>query len=513
MAHHSPGTTHSAATLAAGDLIAFVADTGSFEAWDEDLVFTTQSSPVEQATYARLLADAQTRSGRSESIVTGRALVDGRTVAVIAGEFAFLGGSIGTASGERVARAFERATSARLPLLALIASGGTRIQEGALAFVQMVKTIQAARAHRAAGLLYVAYLAHPAMGGALASWGSLGHLTYAMPGALIGFSGPRVIEFMTGRILPSGIQDSENLMRHGLIDDVFPPDELRGRMNLLLSALDARADGNQRFAAATSHAEDGDAWDSVKRSRAAGRPGLRELLRACGSNMTLMRGDGQGGADDPSCLAGIGQIAGIPCVVVGQDRAATETGARMTPAGYRKARRAMRVAAELRLPLVTVVDTPGAQLSADAEEGGLASEIARCLLQMMDLPSPTLSILLGEGGGGGALALLPADRVLCAESAWLSPIAPEGASAIVHRSVEKAAELANGLGIASWDLKRVGIVDTIIAEGAASGTEDSFLARLCTTMQHSLTDAIKENDDDRLATRARRCRTIGMAGS
>ena len=502
--------TSSVATPTATELILFVADEGTFEAWDEDVVFTADAAPSERTGYARRLAEAESRSGRNESIVTGRALVNGRALALIAGEFAFLGGSIGTASGERVARAFERATAAQLPVLTLVASGGTRVQEGALAFVQMVKTAQAVRAHRATGLLYVAYLAHPSMGGALASWGSLGHLTFAMPGALIGFSGPRVMDFTTGRSPPPGTQQAENLMRHGLVDEVFPPEALRARVDRLLSALEARDVGARPRGATGPEPEDGDPWVSVQRSRAADRPGVRQLLEACATNLTFMRGDGHGGGDDRSCIAAIGQLAGIPSVVIGQDRAASDIGARMTPAGYRKARRAMRVAADLRLPLVTVVDTPGAELSAAAEEGGLAAEIARCLLELTELRSPTVSVLLGEGGGGGALALLPADRVVCAENAWLSPIAPEGASAIVHRSVEKAAELARDQGIASWELKRAGIVNMIVAEGDdASRDGAAFLARLTATMRDALTDSITEDADERLAARARRYRAIG----
>jgi acetyl-CoA carboxylase carboxyl transferase beta subunit len=454
--------------------------------------------------YRERLADARRRSRHTESIVAGRATLGGRPLALIAGHYSFLGGSVGVASGERVVRAFERAQKARLPMLAVTASGGTRMQEGTLAFVQMIRAAQAVREFKSAGLLYVVYLTGPTFGGVLASWGSLGHLTFGMPEAMVGFAGPRPMELTTGRRFPAGVQTTDNLMAHGLLDDVFPEDELRSRVDSVLSGLDLEPGPSAHPPQALElDPASGDAWESIQTSRMSTRPGALELLTACAAEVTHMRGDGCGGGDDPACIAALGRLAGRPCVVVAQDRSSHPTGASLGPGGYRKARRAMRIAAELGLPLVTVVDTPGVELSPAAEEGGLSAEIARCLNEMTGLPTPTLSILLGEGAGGGALALLAADRVICAEHAWLLPISPEGASAVVYRSVDRADELAAAQGGASWDLRRFGVVDGIVTE------RPGWIHRLGGVIGAEIDALHDEPADQRLARRRRRIRALG----
>ncbi|MFD0384396.1 carboxyl transferase domain-containing protein [Streptomyces stramineus] len=206
------------------DLIATVVDPGSWRSWDQPV------GPVDAITedpgYRADLLAARERTGLDESVVTGEGRIDGRRVALVACEFRFLAGSIGVDAGERLVRAVERATAERLPLLAAPASGGTRMQEGTVAFLQMVKVTAAITDHKAAGLPYLVYLRHPTTGGVLASWGSLGHLTAAEPGALIGFLGPRVHEALYGEEFPPGVQVAENLLAHGLVDAVLPADRL-----------------------------------------------------------------------------------------------------------------------------------------------------------------------------------------------------------------------------------------------------------------------------------------------
>src|SRR5690606_17763584 len=223
-------------------LLAGVLDPGSWRSWDEP--------PVDRAApgsaYANELATARARTGYDDSVITGAGTLDGRRVAVVACEFSFLGGSIGVAAAERLVRAVERATAERLPLLAAPASGGTRMQEGALAFVQMVKIAAAVTAHRAAGLPYVVYLRHPTTGGVLASWGSLGHVTAAEPGALIGFLGPLVFEALYGYPFPEGVQVAENLFANGLVDAVVSAEDVREVAIRALAVLCAPTDGLDR---------------------------------------------------------------------------------------------------------------------------------------------------------------------------------------------------------------------------------------------------------------------------
>ncbi|MEU1668170.1 carboxyl transferase domain-containing protein [Streptomyces sparsogenes] len=595
-------------------LIEAVVDPGSWRRWDEPVAITT-----EDPDYRADLERARERTGLDESVVTGEGRIEGRRVAVVACEFRFLAGSIGVASGERLVRAVERATAERLPLLAAPASGGTRMQEGTVAFLQMVKVAAAITDHKAAGLPYLVHLRHPTTGGVLASWGSLGHVTAAEPGALIGFMGPRVHEALYGEEFPAGVQVAENLMAHGLVDAVLPAERLSEVAARVLRVLcgdaaavsrgdvsgaapeagpgaipggDRAAAGRAPGARPTTPAvgrepetgpgrppEAGDRPDptstgrgespkgrggagaasvgagaggagpasaaadggtvprsgrvgpgaevSIRRSRRAERPGLRDLLRAAAEDVSPLSGTGAG-EHDPGLLLALARVGGTPCVVLGHDRAARHGGAAadgpgegqpLGPAGLRTARRGMRIAAELGLPLLTVVDTAGAALNREAEEGGLAGEIARCLADMVTLPAPTLCLLLGQGAGGAALALLPADRVLAARHAWLSPLPPEGASAILYRTTERAYEIADRQGVRSADLLAHGIVDRIVEEEAqdtaAEGPErhpDAFLARLGATLGAELAALRAQDQAERLAARRARHRRIGLPG-
>ncbi|MEU4211244.1 carboxyl transferase domain-containing protein [Streptomyces sp. NPDC026206] len=494
------------------DLILAAVDPGSWRCWDAPVAVTT-----DDAGYRADLLAARERTGLDESVVTGEGRVDGRRVAVVACEFRFLGGSIGVAAGERLVRAVERATAERLPLLAAPASGGTRMQEGTIAFLQMVKVTAAIADHKAAGLPYLVHLRHPTTGGVLASWGSLGHLTAAEPGALIGFLGPRVHEALYGEQFPAGVQVAENLLANGLVDAVLPAgrlSEVAARALSVLCADDAPVPAPVPESAPGERSDAPPAEESIRRSRRPDRPGVRELLRAAATEVTLLSGTGAG-ERDPGLLLALARLDGTPCVVLGHDRgsrvetAATGVpahGQALGPAGLRAARRGMRIAAELDLPLLTVVDTAGAALSREAEEGGLAGEIARCLADLVTLPAPTLCLLLGQGAGGAALALLPADRVVAARHAWLSPLPPEGASAILYRTTDRAYEIAGRQGVRSADLLANGIVDRIVEE------EGDFLSSIGRVIGAEMAALRARDQHERRAGRRARYRRLGGAG-
>jgi acetyl-CoA carboxylase carboxyl transferase subunit beta len=488
------------------DLIVARVDPGSWQPWDEPVPPPEGVDPA----YARVLTEARARTGLDEAVTTGAARLRGRRVAVVASEFGFLAGSIGVAAADRLTRAVERATAEGLPLLALTASGGTRMQEGALAFLQMVKITQAVVAHRAAGLPYLVYLRHPTIGGVFASWGSLGHVTVAEPGALIGFLGPRVYEALHGEAFPPGVQTAENLYRHGLVDAVVPADQVATLADRVLAVLCAPRRGLSRPPAPASgpHA-DVPAWESVRRSRRPDRPGIRRLLRLGARDVVALNGTQEGEAS-PGLLLALARFGAAPAVVLGQDRRGQTPQTPLDQGALRAARRGMRLARELRLPLVTVVDTPGAALTRQAEEGGLAGEIARCLADLVALDAPTLCVLLGQGSGGGALALLPADRVVAAEHGWLSPLPPEGAAAILHRGTDRAAEVAGRQGIRSRDLQAAGIVDRVVPERPDAADEpDAFLARVATTIEYELAGLLDADPAERRAARAARYRRLG----
>jgi acyl-CoA carboxylase subunit beta len=488
------------------ELIEAVLDAGSWVRWDATLVPEEGIDPA----YAGQLAAARERTGLDEAVVTGEGRIRGRRVALAACEFGFLAGSIGVRAADRLVAAVERATDERLPLLASPTSGGTRMQEGTTAFLQMVKITAAIGRHKAAGNPYLVYLRNPTTGGVLASWGSLGHVTVAEPGALIGFLGPRVYRALYGDEFPDGVQTAENLLAHGIVDAVLPPEQIPEILDRALNVLAAPREGSPEVPdLPVADIDDLPAWESIRRSRRAERPGVRQLLRHAARDVVPMRGTGAGEIDAGLILA-LARFGGAPCVVLGQDRQSQSAGQPLGPAGLREARRGMRLADELKLPLVTVIDTAGAALSREAEEGGLAGEIARSLQDLVLLDAPTVCLILGEGAGGGALALLPADRVVCAQHGWLSPLPPEGASAIVHRTVDRAPEMAAAQGVRSLDLLRAGIVDRVVAERPdAADAPDAFLEQLALVLEAELAGLLRRDPRTRLAARLSRYRRLG----
>ncbi|GLW56101.1 carboxyl transferase domain-containing protein [Kitasatospora phosalacinea] len=497
--------------MTARQLLDLLVDPGTFHSWDEPV-----AADHPDPDYRDALARARERTGLDEAVLTGRALLDGRPVALVACEFGFLGGSIGVATAERITRAVERATAERLPLLALPVSGGTRMQEGSAAFLCMVRVTAAVHAHRGAGLPYLTYLRNPTMGGVFASWGTLGHLVLAEPGARLGFLGPRVYEELRGEPLPPTVQRAETLAAHGRLDAIVPPERLRTFLARALAILTARpAPGTPPSSLRVSDTPVTDvpvsdtpvtdvpvtdAWESVLLSRRPDRLSALELLHHTAESFLPLDGDS-------ALVRGLALIGGRPVMVVAQQRQGPGLPQLpFTAADLRAVRRQAQIAEELGLPLLTVVDTTGAELSVAAELDGVALEIAHCLTTLVGLRTPVLAVLLGQGSGGGALALLPADRVIAAQHAWLAPLPPEGASAIVHRDGEHAPQLARAQGITATDLTTAGLVDLVVPESADPADLRDRLAAAVTT---ALAELAELPYAERLAARAARNRRLG----
>ncbi len=439
----------------AAGLIDLVLDEGSFESWDQPVDIGDHPE-----SYRSELRAAAEKAGTDESVLTGRGLVRGRAVVVVVNEFTFLGGSIGRAAAQRIVSAVRRATAEGLPLLATTASGGTRMQEGTPAFFEMVEISRAVMVHRAAGLPYLVHLRNPTTGGVYASWGSLGHVTVAEPDALVGFLGPKVFEALEGHPFPEGVQRAENLATKGVIDAVVATEDLPALIDLTLAVLVDPATSPALPLRAADVGARLPVWEAVAQTRRAERLGVRDLLRH-GAQGTLALNGTEEGEQDAAVLVTLTRLDGQPCVLVGQDR---RQDAPLGPAALREARRGMRLAEELGLPLVTVIDTAGAELSVQAEEGAIAGEIARCIAALTTMTVPTVSVILGQGCGGGALALLPAQVVVATENAWLSPLPPEGASVIRFGDLDHAADMAETQGIGSAALVRAGIVHRVVPE-------------------------------------------------
>lgn len=373
--------------------------------------------------------------------------------ALIEGRFDILGGAMGAAHGEKVVRAFRRATSERLPVVVVTCSGGARLQEGMVALVQMARTSAAATEHAGAGLLQIVVHRSPTTGGVYASYGSLGDLHAAAPGALIGFAGPRVVEQLLEISVDASSHSAEAAHAAGRIDALIGEDEQGEWIDRALGVsrdpvAEALPSGLDDDAPPT------DAWEVVQHARAEGRPSGWQWAEALCGTWVELRGT------DPVVRAGLAYLGHRRVVVVALDRHAAV--GRPGPAGYRLARRAYSLADRLGLPVVTFVDTPGAEPGPDAERGGIAAEIAQTLALQSTLRVPTVSVCVGEGGSGGALAFAATDRLLMLDDAVFSVIGPEGAAAILGHDAGRAAEYAALLGLTAPDLLRLGVVDVVV---------------------------------------------------
>lgn len=494
--------------ISSAELMALLLDDGSFESWD-----TAPVEPDPDDDYAAQLERARQRSGSDESVITGRGTIRGRPVAVILSEFAFLAGSVGRASAGRIIRAVERASQESLPLLASPASGGTRMQEGTPAFLTMIAIADAIRRHKEAGLAYLVYLRHPTTGGVMASWGSLGHITIAQPGALLGFLGPRVYEMLAGGPFPAGVQLAENLRAHGIVDTVLPPERLAEFMERVLRILHPAASA----AATTSDpgvACDGlqaeDTWASIEKSRDPRRPDSEAVIAAA-DEVVMLHGTTRGESGSGIALA-LARFGAERCLIIGHRRSDGDRPARLEAGSLRVALRGVRLAGELGVPLVTLIDTEGAELSRQAEEGALAGEIARLMTALTGVRSPSVSVLLGQGSGGGAIALLPADRTIAVEHAWLSPLPPEGASAIIHRTTARAPQMAEQQRVGLRHLCRTGLIDAVVPAHRPEEDAADLSVRIARAVCSELLIARAIPDHERLARRSGRFRALDAVG-
>ncbi|BCJ48007.1 hypothetical protein GCM10010168_23660 [Actinoplanes ianthinogenes] len=464
---------------------------------------------------------ARTSTGMSCGVLVARGTIGGHPVVLAAMDFRFLGGSLGVAEGEAIVVAAETALAERRPLIVVTASGGARMQEGALALMQMATTGNAYAALDRAGILTVTVVTDPTYGGVAASFASLGDVVVAEPGARMGFAGRRVIEQTIKERLPEDFQTAEHLLAHGMVDDVQPRANLRSYLTRLLAVTggtpDGWAEGRPDIVARDPgrlprHA----AWDVVRLAREAGRPTVTDHLAHLLDGFVELRGD-RAGTDCPAVLTGVGLLDGLPVAVAGHHKGHTthELVAHhfgmASPAGFRKAARLFRLAGKLGLPLLTLVDTPGAHPGVHAEETGQAAAIADNLRLMSSLDVPIVTVVTGEGGSGGALALAVADEVLIAANGTYSVISPEGCAAILWRDAAAAPRAAEALGVDAVSLLRHGIVDGVVPEPGGGAHRDPQAASelLLDAVTGAFAGQLRGDPRTRLRDRAERLRRIG----
>ena len=463
--------------------IEVVTDERTFEEWDKGL---GTKNPLEYKGYLEKLSGLQEKTGLDEAVITGKAKIDGVETVIGVCDGRFLMASMGEAVGEKITRAVERATKEHLPVILFACSGGARMQEGITSLMQMVKTSAALKRHSDAGLLYISILTDPTTGGVTASFAMLGDIILAEPKALIGFAGPRVIEQTIGQKLPKGFQRSEFLLEHGFIDGIIERSELRQTLSKLLKLpvdigyetekiqdilkITKKSDAYKAEAMKTDGTRGGlSSWERVLLSRMQDRPVGSDYIERLFTDFTEFHGD-RLFKDDRAIIGGVARFHGIPVTVVAQAKG-TNTKENIernfgmpSPEGYRKALRLMKQAEKFGRPVICFVDTPGAFCGLEAEERGQGEAIARNIYEMSDLKVPVLSVIIGEGGSGGALAMATADEVWMLENSVYSILSPEGFASILWKDSSKAKEAAEVMKLTAKDLYKLGIVEKVFDE-------------------------------------------------
>ncbi len=461
-----------------------VCDKGSFIPWFNEI---ESGNPLQFPGYEEKLSDVKEKTGLKEGVTVGEGRIFGEKACLGICDSRFLMGSMGQAVGEKIVLAVERATKEELPVVLFCCSGGARMQEGILSLMQMAKTSAALKRHSDAGLLYVSVLTDPTTGGVTASFAMLGDIILAEPGALIGFAGPRVIEQTIGQKLPEGFQSAEFQVAHGFADRIVERHELKKVLYQILSAHKASAPvlgekepwkeylPSEMSREKQAKAPEKTSWQKVKESRNLARPTALTYINLIFEDFMEFHGDRCFG-DDAAIVGGIALLEGTPVTVIGVQKGndARECARRNygmpSPEGYRKALRLMKQAEKFHRPIICFVNTSGAYPGMEAEQRGQGEAIARNLFEMSGLKTPILSIIIGEGGSGGALGLALGNEVWMLENSTYSILSPEGFASILWKDGKRAKEAAQVMGITAEDLKRLQVIETIVPEYGGADT-------------------------------------------
>lgn len=472
--------------------IELVTDAGSFEEWDAKIDEGERpENPLDFRGYTEKVEALRVKTGLDEAVITGKATICGYPVVIGVCDGRFMMASMGHAVGEKITRAVERATEERLPVVLFTCSGGARMQEGIISLMQMAKTSAALKRHSDAGFLYIPVLTDPTTGGVTASFAMLGDIILAEPGALIGFAGPRVIEQTIGQKLPEGFQRAEFLLEHGFVDRIVTRDVMKEVLGQILKmhtvtdekkedCPEKKKENRKNISAGKENVSD---WERVLKSREKERPVGKDYIDRLFTDFVELHGD-RYYKDDPAVVGGIAYFHGKAVTVIAQCKGKTtkenleRNFAMPSPEGYRKALRLMKQAEKFQRPVICFVDTPGAFCGMEAEERGQGEAIARNLYEMSALKVPVLSIVIGEGGSGGALALAVADEVWMMENAVYSVLSPEGFASILWKDSKRASEAAGVMRLTAADLKELKVIEEIICEPEVY-REDTMVPVLC----------------------------------
>jgi acetyl-CoA carboxylase carboxyl transferase subunit beta len=387
----------------------------------------------------------------------GRASIGPSSVIVVAWDFDVLGGSFGELDAGAFLAAVDASIRARRPLISLLRSGGTRLQEGVAGLVGMARATIGTRRLAEAGIPHIAVADQPTTGGVWVTIGSRADLRCAVEGAVVGFAGPRVVEAVTGKVPGPDSHTGASAFAAGLVDALVAPGDVMAWLDRALAALGAE---HVRAVSAPAPGElpERDGAEQVKAAREAPRRGGAEILHGLLDGPVELRGADASVAVAAGRLADSGQP--VIAVALGASR-----GDRPTPAGYRLLTRAAKLSSRLEIPLLTLIDTPGAEPGPAAERDGLAASIGEAMDAVLACRAATVAVLVGEGGSGGALAAAVCDTLLVGPDSYLAALAPEGAARALHRPADEVARL---YGLRPTDLLALGLADA-----AAPGPESA----------------------------------------
>lgn len=511
-------------TISARRRVAAMADEGSFK---ETSKWIQSLDPLEfspRISYRVRLLQDQTRTGLSEAAVTGTCLIGGTPVVIVVLDSSFLGGSMGVVVGEKVTLALELAARKKMPCVAMVTSGGARIQEGVLSLMQMAKTTLAARALHDRGQAFIVVLSNPSTGQVLGSFASMADIIFSEPGAHIGFAPLGDLREVDGKRVDAE-HTAESYLERGHVDKIVEREHLKHEIASVLDLIspEFRLTSSRRARPDKSVMRPREAWEMVKLARRPDRPRSRFYIDNVFANFFELHGD-RVYTDDPSVIIGLARLGGQSVMIIAQEKSSSpverngETALRpgeITPGGFRKARRGVILAETFKLPVVTIVDSPGPRLGIDMEQRGLASAIARMIDQMGRAMVPTLSVLIGEGGSEAALAFGLADRVLMLENAIYTPISPERGAQAEMSDPGRASEVARALKLTSVDCVEMEIVDTIVPEPeqGAHASPDEAARLLKRTLMRELSDLTGTHTKTLVRRRQKKFRKVGEYGS
>lgn len=471
-------------TLSARQRVELLADPRSFKESHKFLSSVAPLSFSSRGQYQKLLSQNQSRTGLTEAAVTGRCKIDGIEVMLVVLDFGFMGGSMGSVVGEKVALALETAAKRALPAVALVTGGGARIQEGVLSLMQMAKTVTAANRLRESGQPFIVVLANPSTGQAYASFANLSDIILAEPGSLIGLSPLRTLREVSDKPLPSDAHTAEAHLSHGLVDNVIDRENLQSRLATLLKVLTLQKLGKEGhkelLQTKIESSVDSEAWQSVTLARHADRPSAMVYMRSMLENFIELHGD-RLNSDDRSIVGGVGFLAGEPVAIIGQQRRSQLDGERYHtyPDGLRKAQRIINLAARFKMPLITLIDTQGADPGLESEERGIGNAIANTLSLMANAPTPVVSVIIGESGSEGALALGLSDRILMQQYSIYSPVSLNHTLGGPYHDPMLDREAAEALMLTAPDCLALGIIDGVVPEpeyGAQANPKEATLS-------------------------------------